>query len=78
VEHEQCKACGFDGGRYDDDSLLDALHGLGARWHALITESGSALRQRPAPDVWSAIEYAAHSRDITALHVFGVEQALRT
>jgi hypothetical protein len=26
--------------------------------------------------VWSAIEYAAHSRDITALHVFGVEQAL--
>lgn len=31
---------------------------------------------RPAPDVWSAIEYAAHSRDITALHAFGVEQAL--
>jgi hypothetical protein len=26
--------------------------------------------------VWSALEYAAHSRDITALHVFGVEQAL--
>ena len=26
--------------------------------------------------MWSAIEYAAHSRDITALHVFGVEQAL--
>jgi hypothetical protein len=25
---------------------------------------------------WSAIEYAAHSRDITALHVFGVQQAL--
>ena len=26
--------------------------------------------------MWSAIEYAAHSRDITALHAFGVEQAL--
>jgi hypothetical protein len=26
--------------------------------------------------VWSAIEYCAHSRDITALHVYGVEQAL--
>ncbi len=25
---------------------------------------------------WSALEYAAHSRDVTALHVFGVEQAL--
>ena len=28
-------------------------------------------------ETWSAIEYAAHSRDITALHVFGVDQALR-
>jgi len=26
--------------------------------------------------VWSAIEYAAHSRDITALHAYCVEQAL--
>jgi hypothetical protein len=26
--------------------------------------------------VWSAIEYAAHSRDVAALHVYGVEQAL--
>ena len=34
------------------------------------------LRVRPAPETWSALEYAAHSRDITALHVFGVEQAL--
>ena len=33
---------------------------------------------RPEPEVWSAIEYAAHSRDVTALHAFGVEQALTT
>jgi hypothetical protein len=39
---------------------------------------GSALRVRPKPEVWSALEYAAHSRDITALHAFGVEQALTT
>ncbi len=26
--------------------------------------------------MWSAIEYAAHSRDVTASHVHGVEQAL--
>ena len=31
---------------------------------------------RPEPDTWSALEYAAHSRDVAALHVFGVEQAL--
>ena len=38
--------------------------------------SGSDLRLRPQPEVWSAIEYAAHTRDIIALHVYGVEQAL--
>ena len=34
------------------------------------------LRVRPAAKVWSAIEYAAHTRDILSLHLFGVEQAL--
>ena len=42
----------------------------------LMSSCGSALRVRPEPEVWSAIEYAAHSRDVTALHAFGVEQAL--
>jgi len=76
MDHERCEACGFDGGRYDDTSLTDALRSLGPRWRAQLGEAGSELRERPDPDVWSAIEYAAHSRDITALHVFGVEQAL--
>jgi hypothetical protein len=31
---------------------------------------------RPEPAVWSCLEYAAHTRDIIALHVYGVEQAL--
>jgi hypothetical protein len=76
VEHEVCAACGFDGGRYDDASLLGELRALGSRWRGLLASAGSQLRVRPEPEVWSAIEYAAHSRDITALHAFGVEQAL--
>jgi hypothetical protein len=76
VAHERCDACGFDGNRYDDVSLLDALRALGPRWRALLAATGSELRVRPEPDVWSAIEYAAHSRDIIALHAYGVEQAL--
>lgn len=31
---------------------------------------------RPGEGVWSALEYAAHSRDITVLHAGGVELAL--
>ena len=76
MEHEVCGACDFDGARYDDDALLTELRSLGPRWKTLLADSGDELRVRPAPAVWSALEYAAHSRDITALHVFGVEQAL--
>jgi hypothetical protein len=76
MEHERCDACDFDGARYDDAALLDALRGLGPRWRSLLSEAGSELRARPEPEVWSALEYAAHSRDITALHAFRVEQAL--
>jgi len=76
VASEHCDACGFDGARYDDGSLLDALRAQGVYWRALLATAGSELRVRPQPEVWSAIEYAAHTRDIIALHVYGVEQAL--
>jgi DinB superfamily len=76
VNHEKCVECGFDGASFDDDALLDAVTSLGSRWRALMATAGSELRTRPAPEVWSALEYAAHSRDITALHAFGVDQAL--
>jgi len=76
MEHEHCGACGFDGTTYEEDSLLAALRALGPSWHTLIGSSGELLRIRPQPEIWSAIEYAAHSRDVTALHAFGVEQAL--
>jgi DinB superfamily len=76
VEHETCSECGFDGADYDDAALLAQLRALGPSWRALLDGAGTELRVRPAEGVWSAIEYAAHSRDITALHAFGVEQAL--
>jgi hypothetical protein len=76
VIHERCDACGFDGASYDDDSLIKSLSDQGARWRTLLGDAGPQLRIRPAPQVWSAIEYAAHTRDILALHVYGVEQAL--
>jgi hypothetical protein len=76
MDPERCDACDFDGSRYADDALLDALRALGPSWQRLLAGAGTELRQRPAPEVWSAIEYAAHSRDITELHVYGVEQAL--
>ena len=74
--HQYCDSCDFDGSQYDESALLDALRALGPQWSRLLSTAGAALRLRPEPEVWSAIEYAAHSRDITALHVYGVGQAL--
>jgi hypothetical protein len=76
VDHEQCAACGFDGSEYEPVLLLDAIRDLGPQWIQLLLDAGDELRLRPAPETWSALEYAAHSRDVTALHVFGIEQAL--
>ena len=74
--HEHCDACGFDGATYDDESLLNSLREQGDRWRTLLEAAGPDLRARPGPEVWSAIEYAAHTRDVLSLHVYGVEQAL--
>jgi hypothetical protein len=74
--HERCEACGFDGGAYGTAALLDSLRLLGDSWREQLSAAGEHLRTRPEPDTWSAIEYAAHSRDITRLHAYGVEQAL--
>ena len=76
MDHEQCAACDFDGAAYGPSQLLDAIRELGPQWRRLLLDAGDDLRLRPAPETWSALEYAAHSRDVTALHVFGVEQAL--
>ena len=76
MEHEKCLACQFDGTELAGSSVLGALRGLGPRWAALLNDAGDELRVRPTPVTWSAIEYAAHSRDITALHRWAVDEAL--
>jgi len=76
MDPERCDECDFDGSRFDGPALVNELRELGPRWRVLIESAGPDLRVRPAPEVWSAIEYAAHSRDVTALLAFGVEQAL--
>ena len=75
--HETCDACGFDGAMYSDAALVGTRsRRLGHQWRVLLDSAGDHVRDRPAPEVWSALEYAAHSRDITALHRFGVDFAL--
>ena len=65
-----CEECGFE---YDALAAVDApsaLRDLGRRYRAPLTrflpgeDPGEIVRARPAPAVWSALEYACHQRDV--------------
>jgi S-DNA-T family DNA segregation ATPase FtsK/SpoIIIE len=68
VRVDSCDECGF---RYDEERLqpLDALlRDVGPPFRTVLTEGDDdALRRRPAQDVWSALEYACHFRDVLLL-----------
>jgi MOSC domain-containing protein YiiM len=63
---ETCALCGFDNAEYTRQDLLGTLRALAPMWRTM-TEGmpDRVLSARPAGGTWSAMEYAAHSRDIT-------------
>jgi S-DNA-T family DNA segregation ATPase FtsK/SpoIIIE len=62
---ERCPDCGFV---YEDVSVEDiagVLRSLGPRYRAELAGADiAAARLRPAPDVWSVLEYCCHVRDV--------------
>ncbi len=78
----RCDECGFV---YDDLAPADipaAIRSFARRYRAPLTrflpgeDGGSLLRQRPAPATWSALEYAAHVRDVFAWYDRWIRQCL--
>jgi len=66
VPTETCQECGFDAGEYNLSDLIGTLRAIAPMWQEAIEGVDAAvIAQRPAPAVWSALEYAAHSREIT-------------
>jgi len=64
-----CPECGLDYEAMPVDEAIAAIRAFGRRYRAPLTrllpgEDESVLRARPAPDTWSALEYAAHVRDV--------------
>jgi hypothetical protein len=64
-----CPECGLDFETMAVDEAVTAIRGFGRRYRAPLTrllrgEDESVLRARPAPGTWSALEYAAHVRDV--------------
>jgi hypothetical protein len=67
---DSCVPCGF---RYDDltiNKVPDTLRFLGTAYRLRLASGfrdargESLLRRRPAPDVWSVLEYCCHVRDV--------------
>lgn len=60
VLHEPCRECGYT--PHDPTLTAYRMESLVPRWAAVLRRTDVA--ERPAPHVWSALEYACHSRDL--------------
>ena len=61
-----CPECGFDASAVDPQVIGDAVRTAVPRWAAALARPDAQVR--PAPAVWSPLEYGAHVRDV--LQVF--------
>ena len=59
-----CADCGFAWGDLPTSSFGPAMSSLQQRYAARLAAAEPALLRRPAPDVWSPLEYACHVRDV--------------
>ena len=77
VLQRPCPECGLDTRRFAREAVADMTRVNAAAWHDLLTgptllASGGRppqtppldLRGRPEPEVWSALEYGCHVRDV--------------
>lgn len=60
-----CPECGFDGAALDPTDVPELVRANAAAWPAVLTRADAPTR--PAPDVWSPLEYACHVRDVFRL-----------
>ncbi|WP_425955801.1 DinB family protein [Xylanimonas sp. McL0601] len=57
-----CPECGFDASASDPLAVGEAVREVLPRWSAALARDD--VQVRPAPEVWSPLEYGAHVRDV--------------
>ena len=67
VLERPCPECGFDARAVRPEEVKNRVYANASAWHRVLEHDGAA--QRPAPGVWSPLEYACHVRDVH--RVFG-------
>ena len=62
VLERPCPECGYVAAMLDPLAVGGAVRASLPRWRAVLDRPD--VRERPRPDVWSPLEYAAHIRDV--------------
>jgi DinB family protein len=74
VLERPCPECGYDGPGVAPQRLADLLHENTRGWYAVLDDADCAVR--PAPHLWSRLEYACHVRDVHEVFARRVELML--
>jgi hypothetical protein len=64
VLERPCPECGFDARTLDRVEIAGATRRVAERFAELLAGNDMAVRARPTPEIWSALEYGAHVRDV--------------
>ncbi len=77
IRPETCTDCAFDSRRWRLRDAVNVFENLGWWWaHATAGFGDDALNRRPAPAVWSVLEYGLHTALATAVIRISVEEIL--
>jgi hypothetical protein len=66
VLQRPCEECGFDASGFERELVSSMILANAAAWQRVLR--GTAVDRRPAPDVWSPLEYACHVRDVFRIY----------
>ena len=76
-EDHTCERCGLAYRSLDVDTALGLVAESTATLAALLPSiEETVLRQRPAPEVWSVVEYACHVRDVLLTYAVRVHRGV--
>jgi hypothetical protein len=69
---DRCEECGFDPAGVTPATAPETIGSFARRYKAPLSrllpgEDDTVVRVHPSPDSWSALEYAAHVRDVLGL-----------
>lgn len=66
VTERPCPECGFDPASIEVRDVASILRANAAAWSEVLGRAD--VRERPDDSTWSALEYAAHVRDVFRVH----------